>query len=88
MYGIVLHESIPIDASVLAARLRDRGVETRPFFLGMHRQPALLHRGWFAGERYPVADRLAARGLYLPSGVGLTDDQIDEVCDAVRASIA
>jgi perosamine synthetase len=87
MYGIVLGPQ-RADAAALAAGLTAAGVETRPFFLGMHRQPALLKRGWFAGEAYPVADRLAERGVYLPSGVGLTDEQVDFVADAVRASLA
>src|SRR5439155_10175409 len=39
MYGIVLSDTVAIDASELGRRLRERGVETRPFFLGMHEQP-------------------------------------------------
>jgi perosamine synthetase len=88
MYGIVVDEATGLDAAGLAARLEQRGVETRPFFVGMHEQPALRRRGWFTGEGYPVADRLARQGLYLPSGVGLTDGQIDEVCAAVRSSLS
>jgi perosamine synthetase len=88
MYGLLVDEATGLDAVAVAGRLRERGIDTRPFFLGMHEQPALRARGWFDGERYPVADRLAAQGLYLPSGVGLTDEQIDEVCAAVRAVLA
>ena len=88
MFGIVLDDATGLEASQLATRLTKRGVETRPFFLGMHDQPALQRRGWFAGESYPVADRLAKQGLYLPSGVGLTDEQVDEVCAALRACLA
>jgi perosamine synthetase len=40
--------------------------------------------GLFAGERYPVAEQLARRGFYLPSGVALTDAQMDHVVTAVR----
>ena len=36
---------------------------------------------------YPVTERLARRGLYLPSGLTLTEEQIDVVCDAVRGII-
>lgn len=84
MYGIVLRDDAKIDARELAGRLATRGVETRPFFLGMHEQPALLERGLFAGERYPVSERLSQRGLYLPSGLGLTEIQLARVCDAVQ----
>jgi perosamine synthetase len=40
--------------------------------------------GLFNGERYPVAERLARRGLYLPSGLALTDEQIDAVCKVLK----
>jgi perosamine synthetase len=84
MYGIVLSEEAGMDASVLAERLKQRGIETRPFFLGLHEQPAFHRRGLFFGERYPVAERIARQGLYLPSGLGLTAEQIASVCEAVH----
>jgi perosamine synthetase len=84
MYGVVVSEEIGMDATQLALRLQERGVETRPFFLGMHEQPVFHRQGLFVNEHYPVAERLARRGLYLPSGVGLTEDQLIRVCDEVH----
>ena len=84
MYGVVLDDDIDFNAVEFAQRLRERGIDTRPFFLGMHEQPVLKERGLFAGERYPVSERVAERGLYLPSGLTLTQDQVDCVADAVR----
>jgi perosamine synthetase len=83
VYGIVLRDDVPMDAAELAARLRAQGVETRPFFLGMHEQPVFRRRGLFAEDHHPVAERIARRGLYLPSGLTLTDAQMDEVCAAL-----
>lgn len=88
MYGLVLGDEVDMDNARLAEELRRRGVETRPFFLGMHEQPALHARGLFEGERHPVAERLARRGLYLPSGLGLTGEQLERVCEAVREVLA
>src|SRR3990172_7102101 len=88
MYGLVLDESTGIDAAEMARRLAARNVDSRPFFLGMHEQPAFHTRGLFLGERYPVAERIARQGLYLPSGVALTQTQIDQVCQAVREALA
>lgn len=88
MFGIVLRDDTKLNAEQLASRLANRGIETQPFFVGMHEQPALLERGLFAGEQYPVADRLAKRGLYLPSGLSLTDIQLERVCDAVKEILA
>jgi perosamine synthetase len=85
MYGIVLGEAAGMNAGGMARALEARGVETRPFFLGMHRQPVFRNRGWFLEEAFPVADRLAQQGLYLPSGLALSDNQLHDVVGAVRA---
>lgn len=84
MYGLVVDESTGMDAVEFARRLRAEDVDTRPFFLGMHEQPALLGRGLFAGEQYPVTERIAKQGLYLPSGLALTEAQLDQISAAVR----
>jgi perosamine synthetase len=86
MYGLVMRDGGP-DAATLAERLRELGVDTRPFFRGMHEQPVLNELGLFAGESHPVAERLARRGLYLPSGLGLTDSEQDRVIEAVRKAL-
>jgi perosamine synthetase len=87
MYGIVLDEAAG-DAATFAERLLRGGVATRPFFLGMHEQPALLEHGLFAGERYPVTERIARQGLYLPSGLTLSDGDIARVAAIVREEAA
>jgi perosamine synthetase len=84
MYGLVLQDHVPLDAIELARELRTRDVDTRPLFIGMHEQPILQQKGYFVGETYPVTERLARRGLYLPSGLTLTEAQIRTVADAVR----
>ncbi|HEY2324822.1 MAG TPA: DegT/DnrJ/EryC1/StrS family aminotransferase [Thermoanaerobaculia bacterium] len=83
MYGLVVDERFGSAADV-AALLLSEGVDTRPFFLGMHEQPVLHQRGLFAGEQYPVAQRIARQGLYLPSGLTLTEKDVDAVSAAVR----
>ena len=83
MNGVVLDESVGMDAKMLAAKLKALGVDTRPFFLGMHQQPVFLKRGLFAGETCPITERIGSQGLYLPSGLALTDEQLSEVCDRV-----
>jgi perosamine synthetase len=84
MYGLVLDESTGMDAIEFARRLDAEGVQTRPFFLGMHEQPVFWARGLFKGERYPVAERIAKQGLYIPSGLALTNAQLEETCSVVK----
>jgi perosamine synthetase len=50
----------------------------------MHEQPALRAMGLFEGQHYPVAERIARQGLYLPSSIGIEEKEIDHVCDAVQ----
>jgi perosamine synthetase len=84
VYGLVLDDDVPFDADEAMRRLAMLGIQTRPFFWPMHEQPVLRKMGLFEGERYVVAERLARRGFYLPSGMALTEAQIDTVAAAVR----
>ncbi len=84
MYGLVLDDSTGLNAVEFAKLVLDEGIETRPFFLGMHEQPVFIHKGLFTAEKYPVAERIARQGLYLPSGLTLTQAQLDQVCRAVE----
>ena len=88
VYGLVLADDVPFDAVAFAIRLKALGVETRPFFLGMHEQPVLHDMGLFKGEHHPVSERIARRGLYVPSGLALTLDQIEQVSLAVHQALA
>lgn len=87
VFGVVLADEVPGDAADLMRRLGKRGIGTRPFFWPMHEQPVFQRRNLFVGERYPVAERLARRGFYVPSGLALTDEQIAEVAAGVRAEL-
>jgi perosamine synthetase len=88
MYGVVLHEDSGLNAADFASLLLKEGIHTRPFFLGMHEQPVFLNRGLFRGEKYPVAERIARQGFYLPSGLPITPDQIRTVSSTVRRLLA
>jgi perosamine synthetase len=88
MYGMVLDEITGFSAADFAKKLFEKGIETRPFFLGMHEQPVFTEQGLFKGEVYPVAERIARQGLYLPSGLTLTEAQLEQVCQAVEGILA
>jgi perosamine synthetase len=82
MYSVVLpREASRRDRDGLAERLAARGIETRPFFTPVHRQP--FYRGTVQSRGYPVSAYLSARGLNLPSGLTLTEDEIRTVGNAV-----
>jgi perosamine synthetase len=87
MYAVQLDEALGVDAEVAMRLLKDKGVGTRPFFLGLHAQPVLQKLGLFTDELYPQTDRAHKLGFYLPSGLTLTKSQIDVVCDAVYETV-
>lgn len=84
VFGVVLKDEVPFDAGEAMLRLAGRQIGTRPFFWPMHEQPVFRRLGLFEGESFPVAERLARRGFYLPSGLALQPDAIAEVATAVR----
>lgn len=88
MYSVVIHDGVGLDAATFAAKLKAKGIDTRPFFLGMHEQPAFSDLGLFQNERYPVTERIARQGFYLPSGLTITEEQIEQVAGAVKAVLA
>ena len=87
VYGIVLNEVIGFEAEEAMKRLAARGIGTRPYFYPMHLQPVLRRMGFFEGEQYPVAERIAKRGFYLPSGMALGRLNIDRVATTLKTVI-
>ena len=83
VYGVILEDNVPFDAEEAIRRLAEQKVGARPFFWPMHEQPVFRKMGFFENEHYPVAERLARRGFYIPSGLALTDEQMEHVATAV-----
>jgi perosamine synthetase len=84
MYGVVLNRDSKRDAKTVMKRLAEEGVQTRPFFYPLHKQPAFEKFGWFKKEMLPASEDLYEYGFYLPSGLALTENQLHQVCRAVR----
>lgn len=85
VYGILLNDEVNFDSKEAMKRLANKKIGTRPFFYPMHMQPVFLKMGWYHNESYPVSEKLAERGFYIPSGLALTEDQIDITADAVKS---
>jgi perosamine synthetase len=84
VYPLVLGDSYAFDADEAMRRLNAHQIGTRPFFWPMHEQPVFRKMGLFAGVHCPVAERIARRGFYIPSGLGLQPAEQEEVARAVR----
>ncbi len=77
MYAVMVDEG----RDELCAALKEKGVDTREFFLPCHSQPAINLQ---ADEAFPVTEDASQRGFYLPSGLAITDDQIAYVCECMK----
>jgi perosamine synthetase len=83
VYTIVLRDDYPKNAKQVMKELGEKGIGTRPFFYPMHLQPVFKKMGLFKEERYPNSEKLYERGFYIPSGLALTEEQINEVSNAL-----
>ncbi|QQR49672.1 DegT/DnrJ/EryC1/StrS family aminotransferase [bacterium] len=83
VFGMVLKDSVPFDAMEMMRLLAERGIGTRPFFWGLHEQP-VFNQNREVMQSCPVAERLARRGFYIPSGLALTQEQMDRVVCAIK----
>jgi perosamine synthetase len=88
VFGLVLKESVPFDADEAMRRLGKLQIGTRPFFWPMHEQPVFQKLGLFKNESYPVAERMARRGFYLPSGLALTEAQQRQAAAALKSILS
>jgi perosamine synthetase len=86
MYGIMLEKELGLSRDALRQGLAKRGIETRTFFIPMHCQPIYFDQ--YRGQRFPVAEDLCRRGMYLPSASNLTKEDIETVVDAVAECVA
>lgn len=64
--------------------LWDKKIETRPLWYPMHKQPVFASAPYYGNG---VSESLFERGLCLPSGSSLTDEQIARVIDEIRTAL-
>jgi len=83
VFGVV-SENKNVTAEMLMKQLADKQIATRPFFYPMHMQPVFKKMNLFVGERYPNAEKMYEYGFYLPSGLSLTEAQIQEVAKTLK----
>jgi perosamine synthetase len=84
VFGIVLGKKYNFNAEQAMKKLAEKGIGTRPFFYPMNLQPVFNKMGLFLNESYPVSENIAERGFYIPSGLALTDEQIEISANKVK----
>lgn len=85
MYAILVDQArFGMSKDALRGKLHELGVDTRDFFYPPSAQPVLQKAG-LAKASFPVSEQIAQEGCYLPSGLAVTDQEIETVCRAVRS---
>ncbi len=84
VYPLVLKDNFPKSAKEIMLKLNEYKIGTRPFFYPMHKQPVFNKMGLFVNEKYPNSEKLYEKGFYIPSGLALTSEQINEVSDVLH----
>ena len=85
VFGLVLNDDVKFSAKEAMQKLADKDIGCRPFFYPLNEQPVFRKLGISDDIKRPVSSRLYERGFYIPSGLGLTDADMDRVVKEVRS---
>ncbi len=83
IFGIVLNDDVNLDAKKAIEKLAKDGIETRPFFYPMHKQPVFKKLGILDSIQRPVSEQLYNKGFYIPTGLNLTEEKIKFISEKV-----
>ena len=81
MYSILITEKFGMSRDELIEALAKDGVETRTFFIPLHKQPCF--KKYAEGQSFPIADHISETGLNLPSSSKLTLEEIKYICECI-----
>lgn len=80
MTNIILQHKVKIERDQVMQKMESREIEMRPVFYPMHIMPPYFD----SDVECPVAEKLAARGISLPSHALLTEMDIEYICDSLK----
>ncbi len=81
MFNVVLDPQIWQGRDQIMSLMGECGIETRPVFYPAHTMPPYLEAS--RGQTFPVAEKISQNGISLPTWAGLTEDQIERICEAL-----
>jgi perosamine synthetase len=84
----VIRVRADVDRDRLIVALDGDGVPTRPYFPSVHLQPVYRSRFGHREGDYPKCEAVSRQSLAIPFHGRLSDDDIDYVCDRLRARLA
>lgn len=84
VFGVVLNEYSELSRPQLVDRMLSAGIETRPFFHPLHRQPFLSDSRHIQASSLKATEFIGSRGFYLPNGLAISESTIDKICSTLR----
>jgi perosamine synthetase len=79
MVSVLIEKEFGMSRDTFAAKLKEKGVDSRPFFIPMHVLPTYQD-----SEGYPMAEALAQKGLNLPSSTRLNAEDVEYIVQIIR----
>ena len=85
VFGIVLNSKSRFNRDQVVKILQKKNIQTRNFFYPMHRQKIFKKLKIFSTtNQFPNSDFLSKNGFYLPSGLGITNNEIWYICKTLN----
>ena len=81
VFGVVLKKGSKLYRDSVMKKLLKNNIDTRPFFLPMHKQKIFKKMKLFKNIQLPNAEYVSKNGFYLPSGVGIKNKEIKYIID-------
>lgn len=87
IFGIVIDKKIDLTSKEVICKLREKGIETRPFFFPMHKQPILKKLNITDTIKRPISEYLYEKGFYIPMGLKLTEEEQIHISNEIKKII-
>jgi perosamine synthetase len=79
VFGIVLKNKLVSKRDKIMKILLKNNIGTRTFFYPMNKQKIFKKMKMFKNINMPISEYISRNGFYLPSGLGLKNNEIDRV---------
>ena len=76
-----------MDRDGVIETLAKRGISSKAYLPCIHLQPFYRERFGYRGGEFPVAEEVAAHSIALPFFTGMTEAQVERVCEALRERV-
>ena len=86
VFGVLLKPNSKLSRDKVVNKLLKKNIQTRNFFYPMHKQKIFQKLKIFnKNSQFPNAEFLSRNGFYLPSGLGVTNNEIRYICKTLNS---